>query len=48
MPYASNARDGSRVYFEDDDGDGPSVVLHGEWLTQSMPCDTLHFAPRAA
>ena len=29
MPYATNALDGSRVYFEDDGGDGAPVVLHG-------------------
>ncbi len=29
MPYASNALDGSRVYFEDDGGDGDAVVFHG-------------------
>jgi pimeloyl-ACP methyl ester carboxylesterase len=29
MPYARNARDGSRVYFEDDGGDETPVVLHG-------------------
>ena len=29
MPYARNALDGSRVYFEDDGGDGAPVVLHG-------------------
>jgi pimeloyl-ACP methyl ester carboxylesterase len=29
MPYATNALDGSRVYFEDDGGDGTPVVLHG-------------------
>jgi pimeloyl-ACP methyl ester carboxylesterase len=29
MPYASNALDGTRVYFEDDGGDGSPVVLHG-------------------
>ena len=29
MPYATNALDGSRVYFEDDGGDGVPVVLHG-------------------
>jgi hypothetical protein len=28
MPYASNALDGNRGYFEDD-GDGEAVVLHG-------------------
>ena len=32
MPYASNALDGSRVYFEDDGGDGAAVVLHGGLL----------------
>jgi hypothetical protein len=29
MPYATNALDGNRVYFEDDGGDGTPVVLHG-------------------
>ena len=29
MPYATNALDRSRVYFEDDGGDGTPVVLHG-------------------
>src|ERR687893_2825040 len=29
MPYATNALDGSRVYFEDDGGDRAPVVLHG-------------------
>jgi pimeloyl-ACP methyl ester carboxylesterase len=29
MPYARNALDGTRVYFEDDGGDGAPVVLHG-------------------
>jgi hypothetical protein len=29
MPYARNALDGRRVYFEDDGGDGTPVVLHG-------------------
>jgi pimeloyl-ACP methyl ester carboxylesterase len=29
MPYARNALDGHRVYFEDDGGDGAPVVLHG-------------------
>ncbi len=29
MPYARNTLDGSRVYFEDDSGDGDAVVLHG-------------------
>jgi pimeloyl-ACP methyl ester carboxylesterase len=29
MPYATNALDGNRVYFEDDGGNGAPVVLHG-------------------
>ena len=29
MPYARNALDGRRVYFEDDGGDRAAVVLHG-------------------
>ena len=29
MPYATNSLDGTRVYFEDDGGTGPSVVLYG-------------------
>ena len=29
MPYARNALDGHRVYFEDDGGDGAPIVLHG-------------------
>lgn len=32
MPYATNAQDGTRVYFEDDRGDGAAVVLHGGLL----------------
>jgi pimeloyl-ACP methyl ester carboxylesterase len=32
VPYAKNALDGSRVYFEDDDGTGAPVVLHGGFL----------------
>jgi pimeloyl-ACP methyl ester carboxylesterase len=32
MPYATNAQDGTRVYFEDDRGDGVAVVLHGGLL----------------
>jgi pimeloyl-ACP methyl ester carboxylesterase len=32
MPHAGNARDGSRVYFEDDGGKGAAVVLHGGLL----------------
>ena len=29
MPYASNALDGNRVYFEDDGGNGEAVVFYG-------------------
>src|SRR3712207_2279086 len=29
MPYARNALDERRVYFEDDGGDGAPIVLHG-------------------
>jgi pimeloyl-ACP methyl ester carboxylesterase len=32
MPYATNGRDGTRVYFEDEGGDGVPVVLHGGFL----------------
>lgn len=32
MPYARNGRDGSRVYFEDDGGEGDPVVFHGGLL----------------
>ena len=32
MPYATNALDGSRVYFEDDGSDEETVVLHGGLL----------------
>src|SRR5512133_1161223 len=32
MAYTRNALDGSRVYFEDDGGDGAAVVLHGGLL----------------
>jgi pimeloyl-ACP methyl ester carboxylesterase len=28
MPYATNCRDGVRVYFEDEGGDGAPVILH--------------------
>jgi pimeloyl-ACP methyl ester carboxylesterase len=28
MPYATNAQDGVRVYFEDEGGDGAPVILH--------------------
>ena len=34
MPYATNALDGSRVYFEDDGGEGQTVLLHGGLLDQ--------------
>jgi pimeloyl-ACP methyl ester carboxylesterase len=50
MPYASNALDGARIYFEDDGGDAPPVVVHGGLLdsvellrgspvAQSLPAD---------
>jgi pimeloyl-ACP methyl ester carboxylesterase len=32
MPYATNGRDGIRVYFEDDGGEGAPVVFHGGLL----------------
>ena len=32
VPYAKNALDGSRVYFEDDGGAGTPVVVHGGFL----------------
>jgi pimeloyl-ACP methyl ester carboxylesterase len=32
VPYAKNAQDGIRVYFEDDGGDGSPVVVHGGFL----------------
>ena len=32
MSFATNARDGSRVYFEDDGGEGTPVVIHGGFL----------------
>jgi pimeloyl-ACP methyl ester carboxylesterase len=32
MPYATNGRDGRRVYLEDEGGDGAPVVLHGGLL----------------
>ena len=36
MPYAKNVVDGRRVYFEDDGGTGPPVVIHGGFL-DSVP-----------
>jgi pimeloyl-ACP methyl ester carboxylesterase len=32
MSYATNARDGARLYFEDEGGDGTPVVLYGGFL----------------
>jgi pimeloyl-ACP methyl ester carboxylesterase len=32
MSYAANTLDGTRVYFEDDGGEGAAVVLHGGFL----------------
>jgi pimeloyl-ACP methyl ester carboxylesterase len=37
MPFAENARDGVRIYFEDDGGDGTPVLLLGgifDWVDQ--------------
>lgn len=44
MPYAVNARDASRVYFEDDLGDGAPVVLLGGFLD---PVELVREAPIA-
>jgi pimeloyl-ACP methyl ester carboxylesterase len=32
MPYATNALDGARIYYEDDGGDGVPVLIHGGLL----------------
>ena len=42
MPYATNALDGLRVYFEDDGGHGPPVVFHGGFLD---PVDLVRRSP---
>jgi len=44
MPFATNARDGSRVYFEDDGGDGTPVVILGGFLD---PVELVQGAPIA-
>ena len=36
MPYAENRLDGTRIYFEDDGGDGPSVVFSGGFLDSTV------------
>jgi hypothetical protein len=32
VPHTTNSVDGTRVYFEDDGGDGAPVVFHGGFL----------------
>ncbi len=44
MPYATNAIDGARVYFEDDLGEGPAVVVLGGFLD---PVPLVRRAPMA-
>jgi pimeloyl-ACP methyl ester carboxylesterase len=44
MPYATNALDGSRVYFEDDAGGGAAVVLHGGILDSVASVRVSHVA----
>lgn len=44
MSYARNAVDGSRVYFEDDGGDGAAVVLHGGLLDSTASVRGSHIA----
>ncbi len=36
MPYAKNAIDGSRIYFEDDGGETSPIVFHGGFLDSVM------------
>jgi pimeloyl-ACP methyl ester carboxylesterase len=44
MPFATNARDGRRVYFEDDGGEGTPVAILGGFLD---PIDLVRDAPIA-
>lgn len=44
MPYAENALDGRRVYFEDDGGNGSPVLVHGGFLD---PVELVRRAPLA-
>jgi pimeloyl-ACP methyl ester carboxylesterase len=44
MPFATNGRDGSRVWFEDDGGDGSPVVVLGGFLD---PVELVRDAPIA-
>jgi pimeloyl-ACP methyl ester carboxylesterase len=44
MSYTRNALDGSRVYFEDDGGDGAAVVLHGGLLDSIASVRGSHIA----
>ena len=39
MPYASNALDACRVYFEDDGGDGMPVVFLGDSSIRLVWCE---------
>ncbi len=50
MPYATNQGDGKRIFYEDDGGDGPAVVVHGgildtvetlrmSMISQAIPSD---------
>ncbi len=44
MPYARNALDGNRVYFEDDGGNGEAVVLYGGLVDSVDLVRTSHIA----
>ena len=44
MPFATNARDGSQVYFEDDGGAGTPVIILGGFLD---PIELVRDAPIA-
>ena len=44
MPFATNALDGSRIYFEDAGGEGDPVVFHGGFLD---PVELVREAPLA-
>lgn len=41
MPYAKNRLDGNRIYFEDDEGVGTPVVLHGGLLDSLRVADAV-------
>jgi pimeloyl-ACP methyl ester carboxylesterase len=44
MPYARNALDGTRVYFEDGGGDGVPVVFHGGIVDSVLLLRASHIA----